>query len=75
MSISNHFPMMGKSKEVKPVMLPPGRAKLETKPCPTGSMVTQKTIGMARVACFSATTGDVPLVTIRSGGELASSAA
>ena len=39
---------------VKPVMLPPGRAKLATKPCPTGSLTTEKTIGMVRVACFSA---------------------
>ena len=28
LSISSHFPIMGKSTNVKPVMLPPGRAKL-----------------------------------------------
>jgi hypothetical protein len=35
-------------------MLPPGRARLETKPAPTGSFATAKTIGMVDVACFAA---------------------
>jgi hypothetical protein len=33
------------------VTLPPGRAKLATKPIPTGSFASAKTIGMIDVAC------------------------
>jgi hypothetical protein len=32
--------------------LPPGRAKLETRPLPSGSFDAAKTIGMVDVACF-----------------------
>src|SRR5262245_20894316 len=32
LSISSHFPTIWKSTNVKPVMFPPGCAKLETKP-------------------------------------------
>jgi hypothetical protein len=52
--ISSHFPISGKSMNVKPVMFPPGRARLATKPCPTGSLTTEKTIGMVWVARFRA---------------------
>ena len=38
---------------MKPVVLPPGRARLSTKPPPTGSAITN-TIGTVRVACCSA---------------------
>ena len=38
------------------VALPPGRAKLETKPAPTGSMTTTNTIGTVRVACSNGAT-------------------
>ena len=31
--ISNHLPINGKSMKVKPVMFPPGRDELATKPC------------------------------------------
>jgi hypothetical protein len=51
----------------KPVMLPPGRARLATKPCPTGSLTLAKTMGMVWVACLSAATIGVLLATIRSG--------
>ena len=37
-------------------MLPPGRARLATKPCPTGSLTLAKTMGMVWVACLSAAT-------------------
>src|SRR5258708_33829784 len=33
LSSSNHFAPMPYSKDVKPVMLPPGRARLSTRPC------------------------------------------
>src|SRR6516165_3668742 len=59
LSICSHFPIMGKSMNVKPVMFPPGRARLAMKPCPSGSMTPTKTIGMVRVSCFSATSTPV----------------
>ena len=49
-----------------PVTLPPGRAKLSTKPVPTGSPATAKTIGMTDVACLAATIAEFPDVTMTS---------
>src|SRR5215472_13704896 len=49
----------------RPVMLPPGRARLATRPVPSGSVATANTIGMTEVACFAATT-EAPAVTMRS---------
>src|SRR5262249_26078621 len=37
LSSSSHFTLMPNSNSVNPVALPPGRAKLATKPAPTGS--------------------------------------
>src|SRR5580693_8064119 len=37
----------------RPVMLPPGRARLATRPPPTGSVDIGKTMGMTAVACFT----------------------
>ena len=34
--------------------MPPGRARLATRPVPTGSPATANTIGMSDVACFAA---------------------
>src|SRR6516225_10549455 len=52
---------------VKPVMLPPGRARLATRPIPTGSPALMKTIGIVEVALFAASAGGVlPVVTITS---------
>ena len=45
--------------------LPPGRARLATKPLPTGSPAIAKTIGMTDVACFAARTA-APDVTMTS---------
>ena len=50
----------------KPVTLPPGRARLATKPKPTGSLVFVITMGMVVVAFFAANAGGVPETTIRS---------
>ena len=36
-SSSSHFPLKPYSNPIKPVALPPGRARLSTKPAPTGS--------------------------------------
>ena len=44
-----------------PVALPPGRARLETKPAPTGSMTITNTIGRVRVACSNGATVAVPV--------------
>ena len=45
---------------VNPVALPPGRARLSTKPAPTGSMTLANTIGTVRVACSNGATVAVP---------------
>ena len=50
----------------RPVTLPPGRARLATRPVPTGSAAIAKTIGMTDVACFAAMTAAVPAVTMTS---------
>src|SRR6266480_5398857 len=49
LSSSTHFPVIDDSKLVKPVTLPFGRAKLSTKPSPTGSDIDTNTMGMLRV--------------------------
>src|SRR5215471_5251522 len=55
---SSHFAPMLNSNKTKPVALPPGRARLSTKPAPTGSIVPANTIGTVRVtACNAATVG------------------
>jgi hypothetical protein len=48
---------------VKPLALPPGRAKLETKPAPTGSTTFANTIGTERVVCSSGSITTVALST------------
>src|SRR5258707_14354876 len=59
-NVSNHFPPIAGSKETKPVILPPGRAMLATKPEPIGLLAFANTIGMVRVACCRAATTGVP---------------
>ena len=49
----------------KPVALPPGRARLATRPLPTGSLAIAKTMGMTSVACLTATPA-LPVVTMTS---------
>jgi hypothetical protein len=49
LSSSTHFPVIDDSKLVKPVTLPLGRAKLSTKPSPTGSDIDTNTMGILRV--------------------------
>src|SRR5262249_16154723 len=68
-SSSSHFPLRLYSKFMKPVMLPPGRAKVSTKPAPTGSETSTNTIGRVRVACRNAATLSVPLANMRSGNQ------
>jgi hypothetical protein len=58
----------------RPVTLPPGRARLATKPPPTGSFAMAKTIGMTDVASFIVGTAS-PFVTIQSTFRRTNSAA
>src|SRR6516165_8266411 len=67
LSSSNHFAPMPYSYSIKPVTLPPGRARLSTKPAPTGSGVCVNTIGIARVACSNDGTTAPPPARIMSG--------
>src|SRR5262245_43294298 len=59
---------------VKPVMLPPGRARPATKPCATGSLTPVKTMGTMPVARRAAASAVVALATIRSGPSASNSA-
>ena len=56
LSSSSHLALKPYSNPANPVVLPPGRAKLATKPAPTGSITPANTIGTARVACCNAAT-------------------
>jgi hypothetical protein len=55
-------------------MLPPGRARLCTKPSPTGSGTTTNTIGMVRVCSCRAMAAGAVLARIASGERAAISA-
>jgi hypothetical protein len=59
---------------MNPVALPPGRAKLETKPAPTGSGTFVNTIGTLRVTCNSGPTVALPLARMTSGASATNSA-
>ena len=48
-------------------MLPPGLARLSTKPAPTGSVTVVNTMGMERELCWSAATLGVPAASTTSG--------
>src|SRR2546430_13328334 len=48
---STLFPYTTLFRSVNPVALPPGRARLSTKPAPTGSVTFTNTIGTGRVDC------------------------
>ena len=60
---------------MKPVALPPGRARLSTKPAPTGSATTANTIGTVRVACSNGPMVEVPVARMTSGASATNSAA
>ena len=72
---SGHLPPKLYSSAVKPVTLPPGRAKLSTKPAPTGSATSANTIGTLRVACSKGGMDAEPLVKMTSGASATNSAA
>jgi hypothetical protein len=51
-------------KKFMPVTFPPGRARLATRPCLTGSSEVVKTIGIVAVAAFAAITALPPVEAI-----------
>ena len=51
---SRHFAINSTVRTVMPVMLPPGRARLVTRPTLTGSVPIKKTIGIVWVAALAA---------------------
>jgi len=51
---------------LKPVMFPPGRARLATRPTPTGSPTATMTMGIELVSCLTARVTCVPGVTMTS---------
>ena len=75
LSSSSHFPPMPYSKLVNPVTLPPGRARLLTKPAPTGSGTCANTIGTVRVACSNGVAAPLPAARMTSGASATNSAA
>ena len=75
LSSSSHFPLKLYSNCMKPVALPPGRARLSTKPAPTGSATIANTIGTVRVACSNGAMVEVPVARMTSGASATNSAA
>ncbi len=61
--ISSRLAVISPLNRLSPVRLPPGRARLATRPSLTGSSPTRKTIGIAVVAALAAI-APVPKVTI-----------
>src|SRR5262249_31796016 len=72
---STHFALVAYSNRMKPVALPPGRARLLTKPAPTGSGTCTNTIGTVRVACNNGPTVKLPGARMTSGASAINSAA
>ena len=73
---SNRFPLSSGARVDNPVMFPPGRARLATKPFPTGSASCIMTMGIvtvaslaARVSCRTTRDDDVYLETHELGRE------
>ena len=73
--ISSCLPLISGAKFDNPVMFPPGRARLATKPDPTGSPSLPMTMGIVTVASLAERVAAGPAVTITSTLERASSAA
>ena len=60
---------------MKPVAFPPGRARVSTKPAPTGSPAIGNTIGTVRLASSKLRTVEAPWARMTSGASAANSAA
>ena len=74
-SNSSHVLAIEGSKFVKPVRLPPGRAKLWTTPASTGSLTCTNIVGVVGVVSLTATVTGVELVRITSDRKSSSSLA
>src|SRR6516164_5459379 len=73
LSIASHLPVTLASYSITPVILPPGRGRLATKPEPIGSATRANTIGIVRLSrCNAAMTG-VEFARITSGCSATSS--
>src|SRR3954462_4970452 len=70
-SSCSHFPPISGSKFANPVRFPPGRARLATKPTPTGSEIPVNTIGIVWVSFRRAAKIGVLFQKIASGAERA----
>src|SRR5262249_39464527 len=75
LAAAGHFPLKLYSNERKPVTLPPGRARLSTRPAATGSDAAGNTIGTVRVSCNNGPTVEMPVATMTSGASATNSAA
>src|SRR5262249_52986439 len=65
--ISTAIHTIAASTLMNPVTLPPGRARLATKPSPTGSPTSANTIGIVRVCRYTAAVAGVVHAKITSG--------
>ena len=72
---SSHFAAIPNSLTMNPVALPPGRARLSTKPAATGSLTIGNTTGMIRVACNNGPIVEAPCARMTSGASATNSAA
>jgi hypothetical protein len=70
---SSHLLAIDGSKFVKPVRLPPGRARLCTTPAVTGSLTCTNTVGVVRVVSLTAAAMGVELARITSDRKSSSS--
>src|SRR5215467_16343175 len=66
LSISSRLVLSPDAKPENPVTLPPGRARLATKPAATGSPMLVITMGIVVVALLAANAGTADETTIRS---------
>ena len=64
--ISSRLALSSGAISETPVTLPPGLARLATRPTPTGSLLAPSTIGIVPVDCLAAKPAGVPIVTMTS---------
>jgi hypothetical protein len=64
LSTSNCFPTRSVAIIDVPVRFPPGCARLETSPLPTGSITIDMMMGIVLVACWAALVAAPPLATM-----------
>ena len=74
-SSSNCFGDESSDEPASPVMLPPGCARLATRPFPTGSVEKAMTMGIVVIVCFSVGSAAPKAVTMTSTFSRTNSAA